>query len=237
MKAAEKRGLPAHGSDSPGWRFAHVVRATFGRVLLAVFRVRFLGRERFPESGVVLAGNHVSYLDPILLWCGVPRPTHFMAKTELWGNKLLGWALDNFWAFQVERSGADREAITTATRLLKEGEPVGIFPEGTRKRNGGTGEGGLGEAQGGAAFIAMRAQAPVIPVGIVGTEKAWPAGKRLPRLVRVTVSFGEPLDPADFAAGSRKERVAAFTSAIMDAIAHEVETARGSEGGAASDAR
>lgn len=218
MKAVEKRGRPIYGPEAPSWAFAYFIRAVLGRILMVLFRVRLIGAERIPTSGgAVLAGNHVSYLDPALLWCASPRPTHFMAKKGLWDTGWLGWALDSFWAFQVERSGADRKAISTATKLLQAGELVGIFPEGTRVRDG---NGELGEAQGGAAFIAMRADVPVIPVGIVGTDKAWPAGKKFPRLVRVTMSFGEPVCPDAFE-GSRKERVAAMTAEIMRRIDHE----------------
>ncbi len=218
MKAAEKRGFPAEGPASPGWALARFVRLVVGRLLLALFRVRLLSVERIPATGgAVLAGNHVSYLDPALLWCASPRPTHFMAKKELWQIRWLGWALDNFWAFPVDRGGADREAISTATKLLQAAELVGVFPEGRRVRDAG---GELGEAQGGAAFLALRADVPVIPVGIAGTDKAWPAGKKLPRFARVTMSVGEPVHPGSFD-GSRKERIAAMTAEIMRRIEDE----------------
>jgi 1-acyl-sn-glycerol-3-phosphate acyltransferase len=214
LRPSDKRGRPIDGAEAPSWAFAWVLRATVGRFLLALYRVRFVGEQRVPETGAVLAGNHVSYLDPVLLWCGSPRPTHFMAKVELWDSSALGWALDRFWAFPVDRAGADRASITTATALLKAGDLVGMFPEGTRKRDD---SGELGEAHGGVAFVAIRAGVPVVPVGIVGTEKAWPAGKRLPRIVSVTIRYGEPVHPDDFE-GSRKERVAAMTAEIMRRI-------------------
>lgn len=214
MKAAEKRGRPIRGAESPGWAFAYFVRATLGRLLLTLYRVRFLGEDNVPAGGAVLAGNHVSYLDPILLWSGAPRPTHFMAKLELWRVGVLGWALDQFWAFPVNRQGADRASITTATGLLERGEFVGMFPEGTRQREGAE---DMGEAHGGVSFIAMRAGVPVVPVGIAGTERAWPRGRKLPRLVRVTVRYGQPVHPDEFT-GSRKERVAAMTAEIMRRI-------------------
>lgn len=215
MRASQKRGLPSAGPDSPGWAFAHFVRGTAGRIALALYRTRFVDVERVPATGAILAGNHVSYLDPVLLWCGSPRPTHFMAKMELWRAGWLGWALDQFWAFPVDRTGADREAISTGTRLLQDGELIGVFPEGTRKRDDSV---ALGEAQGGAAFMALRAGVPIVPVGFVGTDKAWPAGKKLPRLVRVTIRYGEPVHPDDFE-GSRKEKVAAMTAEVMRRIA------------------
>lgn len=217
MKAADKRGRPASGADSPGWGLARSVRGSAGRVLAAVFRTRRLGVGNVPAGGAILAGNHVSYLDPALLWCVAPRPTHFMAKIELWQIPWLGWVLDQFWAFPVNRAAADRESITTATNLLTAGELVGMFPEGTRRRDG---DDELGEAHGGVAFIAIRASVPVVPVGIAGTAQAWPPGKKLPRFVRVTISYGEPVHPDSFE-GSRKDKVAAMTREIMSRIATE----------------
>lgn len=224
MKAADKRGKPVFGADAPSWSFARFVRGSVGRLALAAYRVRFVGVDNVPEGGAVLAGNHVSYLDPILLWCGSPRPAHFMAKIELWNSaKWLGWALDQFWAFPVDRSGADREAIGVATRLLESGELVGMFPEGTRKREKTD---DLGQAHGGVAYIALRAGVPVVPIGIVGTDAAWPPGKRFPRLVPVTVRYGAPVRPEEFE-GTRKERVAAMTAEIMRRIDIERQAERG----------
>ena len=214
MKAAQKRGRPAKGPDSPGWFFAHLIRNTAGRLALLLYRTRFIGEHNVPEGGAILAGNHVSYLDPVILWCGSPRPTHFMTKSELWQVGWLGWALDQFWAFPVERDTADRDAIATGTRLLQAGELLGVFPEGTRKR--GEAE-DLGEAHGGGAFMALRAGVPIVPVGFIGTDEAWPAGRKFPRIVKVTVRYGEPVWPEDFA-GSRKERVAAMTAEVMRRI-------------------
>ncbi len=196
-------------------RGARFLRATLAKGALALYRTRFEGEERIPAGGAILAGNHVSYLDPVLLWCGTPRPTHFMAKAELWDVPVVGWALPRLWAFPVRRGEADRAAISTATEHLQGGALVGIFPEGTRQRDGSD---ELGEANEGVAFIATRAGVPVVPVGIAGTEKAMPPGARVPRFPRVRVWYGHPVDPARFTDGSRKERVAAMTAAIMDGI-------------------
>lgn len=223
MKARDMRGKPATGPDAPNWWLAHLVKNVAGRLLLALYRVRFIGLENLPDGGAVLAGNHVSYLDPCILWCGLPRPTHFMTKVELWDIKWLGWALDKFWAFPVYREGVDRDALQTADRLLKRGEWVGVFPEGTRKRENPD---EVGEGQGGAAFIAQRAGVPVVPIGIAGTDKAWPPGKKLPRLVRVTISIGKPCCPERYA-GKRHEVVEAMTADIMRGIVDEREKARG----------
>ncbi|HET6498143.1 MAG TPA: lysophospholipid acyltransferase family protein [Coriobacteriia bacterium] len=192
-----------------------VVRGTLGRALLASFRTRVIGAENVPPTGALLAGNHVSYLDPVLLWCASPRRVHFIAKAELWESRLLGTALDHLLAFPVHRGAADRAALTHASALLASGELVGIFPEGTRHESE---DGGLGEASEGVAYLALRAMAPVVPVGIAGTADALPPDARLPRCARVRIVFGTPVSPASFEGGDRRERIRQLTSAVMDAI-------------------
>lgn len=195
--------------------------------MLALFGVRFSGWEHVPDGGAILAGNHVSYLDPALLWCVTPRPTHFVAKSELWEIGWLGYLLDHFWAIPVKRESADREMIQSATGLLSHGELLGMFPEGTRNRDADSES--LGEAHGGVAFIALRANVPVVPVGIAGTDKALPAGRVLPRFTRVSIVVGEPVWPSEFE-GGRKERMAAMTAHIMEQITEVRDQARGERG-------
>ncbi len=198
-------------------RLARMVRATLGRVLPLFFRTRIVGAERIPPGGALLAGNHVSYLDPMLLWCVSPRPVHFMAKSELFVKGFVAWLLPRLWAFPVNRGEPDRAAIVTATELLRSGRLVGVFPEGSRRQAGSSEP--VGEAQGGAAFIALRAGAPILPVAFVGTDRAMPRGASLPRLARVTIHVGEPIDPTQVAPDAgRKERVAAVTARMMDEI-------------------
>lgn len=223
-------GSPAVGEGAPAWRFARILRATLGKLLLAIYRVRLINAENIPASGgFILAGNHVSYLDPALLWCVMPRETHFVAKSELFEHRFIGWFLQKVWAMPITRASADREAITRATTLLTGGEPVGMFPEGTRRRPGAQVTADLGEAHAGVAFIAMRAGAPVVPVGIVGTDKALPAGAKIPRFPRVTIQFGLPVDPASFTEGGRKEKLAAVTAEIMKRIAAARDAAQEAE--------
>jgi 1-acyl-sn-glycerol-3-phosphate acyltransferase len=202
-----------------------IIRPTFGKLALLLFRTRFYGVENVPTGGVMLAGNHVSYMDPVLLWCVSPRPVHFMAKRELWESRFLGWLLDRFWAFPVTRGEPDRSAIGRATDALKAGELVGVFPEGKR---GGAGGESLGQAHGGAAFFALRADVPIVPTAFVGTDKVWPRGQRFPKLRRVTISFGAPILPGDVdPSAGRKERVELLTGMLMERIASELDVARG----------
>lgn len=210
-------------ADPRSFRLARTVRATIGRLLLAAFRVRVVGESNIPETGAILCGNHVSYADPALLWCAVPRQTHFMAKSELFVKGPVAWGLPRLWAFPVRRGEADRQAIATATELLKRGELVGIFPEGTRKREG------MGEGQQGAAFIAMRAGVPLVPIGIAGTDRIRPDGARFMRFPRVTIRYGEPIsfDDIDESLGDRKARMEALTAELMRRIASELAAAQG----------
>jgi 1-acyl-sn-glycerol-3-phosphate acyltransferase len=199
---------------------AHIVRVTLGAFLVALFRVSLPGSERIPKGGVILAGNHLSYGDPVLLWCRSPRPVHFMARSDLWDSGFIGWCLDHFWAFPVRRAAADREALAQASAYLQAGEPVGIFPEGTRKfKNADE------ETHGGAAFLAIRNNVPVVPIGIAGTDHIKPPGSRLLHFPRVVMCVGEPIDPAEFAEGGRKERVDAMTARIMQRIAEQAAAA------------
>ena len=224
MTPTTVRETSVRRSGAPHWRFARAVKASLGRLLLIIYRVNLTGWDNVPPGGAILAGNHVSYLDPALLWSATPRPVHFVAKIELWQPRLLGWALDRLWAFPVKRGSADREMISVATALLGSGQLVGMFPEGTRKRGSDTDE--LGAAHGGVAFLAIRSGVPVVPVGIAGTEEALPAGAKMPRFPKVAIVVGRPIDPSDFE-GGRKERTEAMTAAIMEAIAVSRGRARG----------
>ena len=217
--SAPPLGSRASGEGASPWRLARFLRVTVAQLLIAIFRVRVLGAENLPlGEGYILAGNHVSYLDPTLMWCVTPAPAHFIAKQELFDAPLLGWLITRVWAIPIQRASADREAIQRAAALLKAGEIVGIFPEGTRQSADSHGDEPLGEASQGVSFIAMRAAAPVVPVGISGTERALPRGAKLLRFPRVTISYGPPVRPQDFNQGGRKERMEAMTARIMAGI-------------------
>lgn len=207
-----------------GHRFGRFVRATVGKIVPLLFHTKVIGVENIPATGALLAGNHVSYMDPVLLWCVSPRPVHFMAKSELWENSVIRWGLPKLWGFPVNRGEPDRAAITTATDLLRSGELVGVFPEGSRSAES---SGELGQAHGGAAFIALRAEAPIVPVAFAGTEKVWPRGQRLPRFARTYIRIGAPILTAQIAPDAgRKERVMNVTDEMMRRIAAELETLR-----------
>lgn len=179
--------------------------------LYGLYRLRATGRENLPrEGGYVLAANHNSSFDPWPL--GLPLfPRRFlrvMAKSELFWTPLrqliVAWG-----AFPVHRGERDTEAIDTAIRLCREGHVVVMFPEGTRRKKG-LRKRYEAKAHVGAARIALEAGVPLVPAGIVGTD-------RLGRLARLRVRYGAPLDLSDLA--GREDAAAVATERLMAAIA------------------
>jgi len=152
-----------------------------------VFRWQKIGVENIPAGGVIIAANHISLWDPPVVGTAIPgRRIHFMAKEELFTNKLFAWIIGKqLGAFPVKRGAADRTAIRTALTLLETGNILGIFPEGTRSKNGK-----LGAPEAGLALIAVKAGVPVIPTAIIGTNKIFNNGCLLPKF---KVIFGKPL--------------------------------------------
>ncbi len=150
-------------------------------IVFAPFMPRkVIGKEHIPaQGGFVLALNHRSNLDVIAGGLSCPRQLHYMAKKELFQNKLFGWFLKKLNAFPLDRAGNDLKAIKTALSLLKSGEVLGIFPEGTRVKHGED----VG-AKAGVSMLALRAKVPVVPGVIVGDYKLFR---------RVYVVFGEPI--------------------------------------------
>ncbi|WP_295012440.1 1-acyl-sn-glycerol-3-phosphate acyltransferase [uncultured Microbacterium sp.] len=183
----------------------HRAGATYllGRVILAplariVYRPRVEGRANVPKTGpVILASNHLSFIDSIAIPVSAPRRVHFLAKSSYFeGTGAKGRLVANFMravgAIPVRRGAgqAALDALDEQRRLLDEGLAVALYPEGTRSTDGR-----LYKGRTGAAFLALQTGAPVVPVGVIGTDKAMPVGATLPKLgTRVTIRFGEPLD-------------------------------------------
>ncbi len=178
------------------------------------------GLENVPRQGsYLLVGNHSSNLDPLVAgWSAghlTGRVIHFMAKRELRGWPLIGYLASQSGVIFVRRGEGDRAAQRAATSALREGRPVALFPEGHRSRDGR-----MREAKAGAALLAIRTGAPVLPAGIAGTQRIFPGTSHLPHRSPITIRFGEP-----FAVGHQPEgaldRVAlnAASERIMRAIA------------------
>ena len=168
-----------------------IVRSIVVVVWRIMFRPRVVGGENIPATGpIVLAPIHRSNIDFAYLVFATKRKTFFMAKDSLWKVPVLSTLIQTMGAFPVKRGTADRESLKNAQEVLEQGHALVLFPEGTRQE--GDDVGPLFE---GAMFIASRAGASVIPVGLGNTEKAMKKGAKLPRPVRTTVVIGKPITP------------------------------------------
>lgn len=179
------------------------------------FRLHVEGEEFIPRTGpTILAANHVSFIDPIIIMASVRRPVRFMAKKELFRFPLFGWLLRQFGTFPVNRTRINLQAFKQATSLLEAGEVIAMFPEGTR------GDGiELRPAKPGIGLIAARTGAPVVPVLHRGTGKVLPRGAWFPRPHRIVIKFGAPLRFAEGQIGKRQDQAELFSQTIMENIA------------------
>jgi 1-acyl-sn-glycerol-3-phosphate acyltransferase len=179
-------------------------------------RLEIHGVENVPASGpVILASNHLSNADPVIVAAVLPRATVFMAKEELLMVPGMHWVVVNFGSFTVRRGAADREAIRRALETLEQGKALGLFPEGTRSRSGA-----LGEPHAGVGMLALRTGAPVVPIAISGTDEVSPT-KMLWRRPRIVVRVGEPIyaDRLDTALrGAAQEHTERVMMAIADLL-------------------
>jgi 1-acyl-sn-glycerol-3-phosphate acyltransferase len=161
-----------------------VGRATIGTAVKLVAPLRVYGAERVPaRGGVVVAANHFSWLDPPALGAASPRTLYFMAKMEAHRVPGLGQLMRSFGAFPVRRGESDRDAVRTMRQIVRDGNALGMFAEGTRQL-----EGVPGRVQPGAAMVAITESVPLIPAAIHGSQ-SWRVGNFAP----VSVAFGEPM--------------------------------------------
>jgi 1-acyl-sn-glycerol-3-phosphate acyltransferase len=180
----------------------------FGKALVKtalspLYRFEVIGAENFPkEGGILLCANHIHALDPPVVGMTAPRTVHFMAKEELFKLPVLGPLLPQVNAFPVKRGMSDREALRMALKILKGGDVVGLFPEGTRSTDGV-----LKKGLSGAGFFALRGNADVVPCAIIGPYKMFR---------KVKVVYGEPLQMEPFR--ERKASADEVTTEIMASI-------------------
>jgi 1-acyl-sn-glycerol-3-phosphate acyltransferase len=192
-------------------------------LLRAIWRPHVIGLENLPRSGpLILASNHQSFIDSVVIPAVTPRPVNFLAKSDYFEGRGIKGRLVKEWfvtfgALPVDRddSRAAIASLDTALGVLSAGGAFGIYPEGTRSRDGRLYRGRTGVAQ-----LALTSGAPIVPVGLIDTDRLQPVGSNRPRLVRVTVKFGEPIDVRGRYDGvppgkARRE----ITDTVMDAIA------------------
>jgi 1-acyl-sn-glycerol-3-phosphate acyltransferase len=156
-------------------------------LLRVVWRLEVEGADLAPTGPAIVVANHESVADPFVLGAAFPRPLRFLAKQELWSNRLVGRTLDALGGIPVTRARGDVAAVAAAARALEEGAAVAIFPQGTT----------LGPVdrpwQRGAARLALKTGAPLVPVAIAGAADGLGPGMRIPRPARVRVTIGEPI--------------------------------------------
>ncbi|MFD0339035.1 lysophospholipid acyltransferase family protein [Streptomyces sp. NPDC127117] len=203
--------------------FYHVLKYVFiGPLLRLFFRPRIEGLEHIPEDGAaIVAGNHLSFSDHFLMPAILKRRITFLAKAEYFTGpgvkgRLTAAFFRSIGQIPVDRSGkeAGQAAIREGLGVLSRGELLGIYPEGTRSHDGRLYKGKVG-----VAVMAIKGQVPVVPCAMVGTFEIQPPGKVVPRIKRVTIRFGEPLDFSRYAGlENQKAAVRAVTDEIMYAI-------------------
>jgi 1-acyl-sn-glycerol-3-phosphate acyltransferase len=191
------------GGHAPRWElalyaFVRTVVVGFCRVF---WRLGVEGREKVPDGPFVLAPVHRSNIDFAVVASVTPRRMRYMAKDSIWKIRILGRFFSALGAFPVHRGTADREALRRCREVIEGGEPLVMFPEGTRQEGP--------EVQplfDGPAYLATRTGIPIVPVGIGGSQRAMPKGSKLVRPVKVHVVIGDPIYPEASDAGGRVPR-------------------------------
>ena len=199
--------------------FYHPGSAIIGFVSRLLWDTRIEGVENLPRTGpFILVTNHNSNVDPLMMgWASghqIDRVVHFMAKSEMRSWPIIGWLAAQAGVFFVRRGERDRAAQQFSLDTLADGRPIAMFPEGTRSRTGH-----LRDGKSGAAHLAMRSGAPLVPAGISGTHRIFPAGAWFPRASKVRIRIGEPFTLPHQPTGRLDRAVmAAGTERIMAAI-------------------
>ena len=177
-------------ADAP--RLYRVLRRLAPPVVNRYLRLTVEGLENVPRrDAAILACNHLSFLDSIVLPLNVPRPVYFLGKSDYWDSWRTRWFFAGTGVVPVHRGGNGRgdDSLRTGVRILNAGDLLGIYPEGTRSPDGRLYRGKTGPVR-----MALEAEVPIVPCAVLGTDLAMPSGSRVPRRRPVTVRYGPPLD-------------------------------------------
>lgn len=181
--------MPGMRDAPPLYRF---LKKVLPPVMNRAFKVHIEGFENLPDrQPAILAANHLSFIDSIFLPLNVPRPVYFLGKADYWDSWRTRWFFTGTGVVPVDRGGGDasERALNTGIRILRSGDLLGIYPEGTRSPDGRLYRGKTGPVR-----MALTADVPIVPVGLIGTDRALPTGSYVPRLEPVTIRYGRPLD-------------------------------------------
>jgi 1-acyl-sn-glycerol-3-phosphate acyltransferase len=191
--------------------FYRLARALVLTPFKVIFRVRVVGRERVPRAGAyIVAPSHRSIFDIPFAAFTTRRRIRMMAKRELFSRRFGRWLFTKLGAIEVEREVTDRAALRASQAALQAGEPIAIFPEGTR-RSGPV----VDDLYDGVAYLALKVGVPIVPVGIGGTEQILPSGKVVPRLHKVAVVVGDPIVPPPADGVRRRSEATALTAELQ----------------------
>lgn len=194
--------------------FFILANATMKFLLLTLTRWKVEGKENVPREGpLIVVANHLSMVDPPLLGASIPRRITFMAKEELFSSWFSKMVVENYGSFAIKRGKLDKYAIKHALTVLENGGVLGMFPEGKRSKNGK-----LQMAEGGVSLIAHYSQAPILPVGISGTDDVKGPGVIL-RRPQIIVNIGRPFLLPQIGEKNSRKRLTAYSDFIMDRIA------------------
>jgi 1-acyl-sn-glycerol-3-phosphate acyltransferase len=216
VAATVRKEMPERPRIPPGvGRFQQPAKAIAGWAFAWQARLKVEGAEHVPAEGaVIIAANHRAMLDVPLLVIACPRRVTFMAKSELFGDPIRRWGFHVLGGFPVRREIADVRAMDTGLAILERGEVLGLYPEGTRSRSRE-----MRPFLKGAAWLALKSGAPIVPSGISGTERSSPEGHRRPLRKRVRIAFGKPIEVEPVRdARERRERAAELTDQLLEAI-------------------
>ncbi|WP_067163254.1 lysophospholipid acyltransferase family protein [Microbacterium sp. TNHR37B] len=215
--------VEASSDDVSGVGFTYVIgRWVVAPLARLIYRPRIEGAQHMPRKGpVILASNHLSFIDSFVIPMFAPRPVYFLAKSSYFDGKgIAGWISRQFFtaigATPVQRGAgqAALDALDQQRRILESGRAIALYPEGTRSLDGR-----LYKGRTGVAFLALESGARVVPVGLIGTNDAMPVGAKWPRFrPRVTIRYGEPLDLSHHGPASSGRARRAATDEIMAAI-------------------